>query len=115
MLLTKTDTPEGEATFPFWRALVAGSIPISARTGAGLGELAEAVYHHVLGLQVRVELDADVTDGRVLAFIESHARVERRQFVDGRANIVAVMGRSTLAELSHQGRVAVTKVEPADA
>ena len=44
------------------------------------GELAEAVYKHVLGRQVRVELDADVTDGRVLAFIESHTRVEDRQF-----------------------------------
>ena len=115
LLLNKTDTPEGEAAFPYWRALVAGSIPISARTGAGLAELAEAVYHHVLGRQVRVELDADVTDGRVLAFIESHARVEERQFVDGRARLVAVMGRSTLAELSHQGRVEVTKVDPAGA
>jgi GTP-binding protein HflX len=115
LLLNKTDTPEGEAAFPYWRALVAGSIPISARTGVGLAELAEAVYHHVLGRQVRVQLEADVTDGRVLAFIESHARVEDRQFVDGRAQIVAVMGRQTLAELSHHGRVAVTKVDPADA
>ena len=115
LLLNKTDTPEGAETAPFWRALVDGSIAISAKTGAGLGELAEAVYKTVLGRQVRVELDADVTDGRVLAFIESHTRVEDRQFVDGRARIVAVMGRATLAELSHQGRVEVLKVDPAGA
>ena len=115
LLLNKIDTPEAEATYPFWRALVAGSIPISARTGAGLADLAEAVYRHVLGRQVRVELEADVTDGKVLAFIESHARVEERAFVEGRARLVAVMGRQTLAELSQQGRVDVTKVDPADA
>ncbi len=113
LLLNKTDTPEGAATAPFWRALVAGSIPISARTGEGLDQVAEAVYRHVLGQQVRVDLDADVTDGRVLAFIESHTRVEARQFVDGRANIVAVMGKQTLAQLSHYGQVSVNKVEPA--
>ncbi len=115
LLLNKTDTPEGEATFPFWRALVAGSIPISAKTGAGLAELAEVVYHHVLGSQVRVELTADVTDGRMLAYIESHTRVEARDFVDGRAQITAVMGKQTLAELSHYARVEVIKAEPADA
>ncbi len=113
LLLNKTDTPEGEAAAPFWRALVDGSIPISARTGQGLGELAEAVYRHVLGQQVRVDLDVDVTDGRVLAFIESHTRVEARQFVDGRATFVAVMGRQTLAQLSHHGQVSVNKVDPA--
>ena len=115
LLLNKIDTPEGEATFPFWRALVDGSIPISARTGAGLAELGEAVYRHVLGRQVRVEMEADVTDGRTLAFIESHTRVEERTFEDGRARVVAVMGRQTLAELSMQGRVTVSKVDPADA
>ena len=114
LLLNKTDTAEGEAAAPFWRALVGGSIAISARTGAGLGELAEAVYKQVLGRQVRVELEADVTDGRVLAYLESHTRVEGREYVDGRARIVAVMGRSLLAELSQQGRIAVTKVDPAD-
>ncbi len=115
LLLNKTDTSEGEAAFPFWRALVAGSIPISARTGAGLAELAEAVYHHVLGQQVRVDLAADLTDGRVLAYIESHTRVEERQFNDGRAQITAIMGKKTLAELSHYAKVEVLKVEPADA
>ncbi len=114
LLLNKIDTPEGEVTFPFWRALVAGSIPISAKTGLGLPELAEAVYRQVLGHQVRVTLEADVTDGRVLAFLESHTRVEDRQFVDGRAHMVVVMGKHALAELSHHGRVDVTKVEPAD-
>ena len=113
LLLNKTDTPEGAETAPFWRALVNGSIPISARTGAGLDQLAEAVYQHVRGQQVRVELEADVTDGRVLAFIESHTRVESREFVDGSARLTAVMGKQTLAELAHHGQVSVTKVAPA--
>jgi GTP-binding protein HflX len=95
LLLNKTDTPEGEENFPFWRALVTGSIPISAKTGLGLHELNEAVYRFVRGQQVEVTLEADVTNGRLLSFIESHTRVQGREFIDGRIRVTAVMGKQS--------------------
>ncbi|HSV13106.1 MAG TPA: GTPase, partial [Tepidisphaeraceae bacterium] len=111
LLLNKIDTPEGEEGYPFWRALMIGSIPISAKTGVGLAELNEAVYQHVRGQQVEATLEADVTNGRLLSFIESHTRVQDRQFVDGRVRVRAVMGRQTLADLSRNHQVEVKHVD----
>ncbi|HLL90404.1 MAG TPA: GTPase HflX [Tepidisphaeraceae bacterium] len=110
LLLNKIDTPEGEQAMPVWRALHPEAIPISARTGAGLATLQEAVYNAVRGQQVEASLVADVTNGRLISFIESHTRVQDRQFVDGKVCIRAVMGKQTLADLSRNGEVEVTKV-----
>src|SRR5688572_5242620 len=110
LLLNKIDTDEGEEQFPFWRALVAGSIPISAKTGKGIEKLLEAVYQAVRGQQVDVTLEADVTNGRLLSFIESHTRVTGRDIVDGRMQIRAVMGRQTLADLKRNEQVEVKDI-----
>jgi GTP-binding protein HflX len=110
LLLNKIDTEEGEENFPFWRTLHPDAIPISAKTGRGLSELHEAVYQVVRGQQVDVTLEADVANGKLLAFIESHARVQEREFTDGRVTIRAVMGKQTLADLARNGQVEVKTV-----
>lgn len=107
LLLNKVDTPEGEDAFPYWRALHSGALPISAKTGAGLGELAESVFTASRGTQTDVILEASSTDGKLLAFIESHARVSDRQFEDGRVRMRATVGRRTLAELERNEDVVV--------
>jgi GTP-binding protein HflX len=111
LLLNKVDTDEGEAAYPFWRTLYPDAIPISARTGFGLHELQEAVYQAVRGQQVDVTLEADVTNGRLISFIESHARVHDRQVTDGRIQMKAIMGKRTLADLSRNDQVAVISVD----
>jgi GTP-binding protein HflX len=113
LLLNKIDTDEGEDAFPFWRTLHQDAIPISAKTGKGLIQLQEAVYQAVLGQQVDVTLEADVTNGKLIAFIETHTRVHDRQFTDGRVQIKAVMGKQTLADLSRNEQVEVKSVESA--
>jgi GTP-binding protein HflX len=112
LLLNKTDTEEGQENFPFWRALIANSIPISAKTGRGLAELNEAVYQHVLGSQIEAIVEADVTDGRVLSYIESHSRVQSREFVDGRAIMRIIIGKKLLEELGRHDGVTVSEVAP---
>jgi GTP-binding protein HflX len=111
LLLNKTDTDEGQQNFPFWRTLYPDAVPISAKTGAGLDRLNEAVYQFVRGQQVDVTLEADVTNGRLLSFIESHTRVHDRKYLDGRIELRAVMGKQTLADLSRNGQVEIKKVE----
>jgi GTPase len=114
LLLNKIDTAEGTENYPFWRALVAGSIPISAKTGEGIAELNEAVYQHLRGQQVEVTLEAEVTNGKLLSFIESNTRVRDREFLDGRVRMKAVMGKQTLADLSRNDQVHVEAVSPVD-
>jgi GTP-binding protein HflX len=110
LLLNKIDTEEGETAFPFWRTLHPNAIPISARAGRGLAELVEAVYRQVRGQQVDVTLEADVANGKLLSFIESHSRIHDRQFTDGRVQLKAVMGKRTLADLSRNEQVEVKTV-----
>jgi GTP-binding protein HflX len=111
LALNKIDTEEGEEAFHVWRPLHPDAIGISARTGLGLDRLQEAVYQAVRGQQVDVTLEADVTNGRLISFIESHARVHDRQFNDGRIQLKAVMGKRTLADLSRNDQVDVKTVE----
>jgi GTPase len=111
LLLNKIDTEEGEAAFPVWRTLYPDAIPVSAKSGLGLDKLTEAVYRHIRGQQVDVTLEADVTNGKLLAFIESHTRIHDRQFRDGRIQLKAVMGKRTLSDLSRNEQVEVQNVE----
>ncbi len=113
LLLNKTDTEEGEERYPFWRMMYPGAIQISAKTGIGLPEVLEAVYKFVRGQQVEATLECDVTNGRLISFIESHTRVSHREFHDDRVEFRAVMGRSTLAELARNGQVEVKTVDDA--
>jgi len=111
LLLNKTDTEEGAEAIPLWRPLYPEAIPVSGKTGAGLAQLQEAVYQAVRGQQVDVTLEADVANGRLLSFVESHSRVYDRQFTDGRVQMRAVMGRRTLADLKRNEQVAVKAVD----
>jgi GTP-binding protein HflX len=113
LLLNKIDTDEGEAGLPEWRTLYPDAIPISAKTGRGLGDLAEAVFNYVKGQQVDVTLNADLTNGKLLSFLESHSRIHHREFLDGKVQLRATMGKQTLADLSRNGQVEIEKVDSA--
>ena len=113
LLLNKIDTDEGEGALPFWRTLHSDAIPISARTGVGLDRLLGAVFDAVRGQQVNVLLEADVTNGKLLAFIESHTRVTSRKFADGRVQIQTVMGKKTLADLQRNDQLELKRIEAA--
>jgi GTP-binding protein HflX len=113
LLLNKIDTPEGEKSFPEWRALHPNAIPISARTGIGIDQLHAAVEAQVRGQQVDVTLEADAANGKLLSFIETHTQVKDRQFNDGRVIIQATMGKQTLADLSRNDQVEVKSVDTA--
>ncbi|MDB5318388.1 MAG: hflX [Phycisphaerales bacterium] len=115
LLLNKIDTPEGEQAYPFWRTLNPGALPISARTGEGIDKLQEAIYRAVRGQQVEVTLQADLSNGRLIAFLESHTRIHERTFVgdNGKIRIRAVMGKQTLADLSRNDQVEILSTAPA--
>ena len=110
LLLNKIDTEEGADAYPVWRPLYPDAIPISAKTGQGIPELNEAVLQAVRGQQVDVTLEADVSNGRLISYIESHTRVHDRQVLDGKMQMKTVMGKRTLADLSRNDQVAVKTV-----
>jgi GTP-binding protein HflX len=111
LVLNKIDTDDGEQNFPEWRALHAGSIPLSAKTGKGVAELVEAVFKQVRGQQVDATIACDLTNGKLISFIESHTRVHNRHFDDGRVRFSAIMGKQTLSDLSRNDQVEVLSVD----
>jgi hypothetical protein len=58
-----------------------------------------------------VTLEAELTNGKLLSFLESHTRIHDRQFVDGRVIVKAIMGKRTLADLSRNEQVEVKSAE----
>ncbi|MDB5324440.1 MAG: hflX, partial [Phycisphaerales bacterium] len=68
LLLNKTDTEAGADKANYWKALHPHALAVSAKTGAGLGRLHEAVMLAVRGTQVDVSLACPVTDGKLINF-----------------------------------------------
>ncbi|HVT87452.1 MAG TPA: GTPase HflX [Tepidisphaeraceae bacterium] len=112
LLLNKVDTPQGADSVDLWRTLNPASIPISAKTGGGIDRLIDMVLQRVSGNQIHVTLEADLTDGRVISFIEQYARVEDRQFNDGQMVVKAVMDKQTLMQLSRHKNINIKSAKP---
>jgi GTP-binding protein HflX len=103
LLLNKVDTEEGQEQFPVWRLEKPDAIAVSAKTGEGLGELLTRVYKIYRGTLVEAILELDVTDGKMLALVESQTRVQDRQFEGDRVRLTVTAGRNVLADLAAHG------------
>jgi len=61
------------------------SISVSARTGQGLDQLAQAVADTISEHYLDLEIELDVGNGRLLSMVEKHGQVFSRRYVNGRA------------------------------
>ena len=61
------------------------SISVSAQTGQGLDQLAQAVADTISEHYLDLEIELDVGNGRLLSMIEKHGQVFSRRYVNGRA------------------------------
>lgn len=113
LLLNKIDTEEGERQYPVWRALYPDAIPISAKTGGGLGDLHERVFAYLRGHQMEVELEVSLTNGKLMAFLEAQCRIEDRQYLDEIVKLRMIVGRNFLRELEANPDVRIVAIHPA--
>jgi GTP-binding protein HflX len=111
LLLNKIDTTEGEENFPEWRTLHPGAIPISAKTGKGMDSLHVAVQKEVSAQQIDAVLEIESTNGKLLAFIESHCQIRNRKFTPDRTIIHASMSKRVFADLSRNEQVKMKIVD----
>jgi len=93
---------------PTIRVVLAGRYPrarfVSAATGAGAAELAEAVIALAVGAPMRVTLRADCRNGKLMQYIARHARVQSESFRDATAHIEAVMEASRVDQMRRFGK-----------
>lgn len=107
LLLNKTDTEEGAHQASIWRTLYPGSIPLSAKTGTGLGGLVDEVLNQVRGQQHEVELECDLTNGKLISFIEKHTLVQNREVRDDKLVLHVIVGRNTYEGLQRNDQVVI--------
>ena len=104
LLLNKTD----RIIDPSIRTVLAGRYPGAIFISAATGENAEAVVAEVLrrirGRQVRVTIEADCANGRLLQYVSRHARTAEPTYADGSVRLEAVIGENHLPALRRFGR-----------
>jgi len=82
VLLNKTDAIQDVAMFQLLRHKLPDALAISARTGAGMAELVERVRELAVGTPQRATITLGSSDGRAMAFVETHAEVVDRRYAD---------------------------------
>jgi GTP-binding protein HflX len=113
LLLNKIDTEDGKEQAAFWKTLHPGSLPISARTGEGLGQLQEQVLAYVRGQQADVWLECDVTNGRLIQFIRSRTRVNEERIEGDTIQFDITVGKQLLEQLRQNEDVRLLDHAPA--
>jgi GTP-binding protein HflX len=112
LLLNKIDTDSGRHNAYTWKTLYPNAIALSAQTREGMSDLQQAVFQQIRGQQVDVTLEADVTNGKLIAFLETHTRIHEREFKDNRIILYMTMGKTLLAELSQNDQVEIKSAQP---
>ncbi len=114
LLLNKIDTDAGEYQSNHWKTLHPHAIAISAKTGAGLTEVLQAVLRFVRGQQVDVTLECDVTNGKLIQFIRTHSRVHEEIVTDEHMTFRVTVGKQMLKQLEQNEQLRIaSQVEAA--
>ncbi len=64
-----------------------GAVPISARSGIGIENLARAVSDALSRGFIDVDVDLNVDNGRMMAYLAAHGEILSKQFSDGRMTV----------------------------
>jgi GTP-binding protein HflX len=76
------------------------AIPVSARTGIGLSRLAAAVSDALTHHFVDVDVETDVSNGRLLASLAKNTEILSRTYTDGRVSVHCRVPRKYLGQIS---------------
>lgn len=79
------------------------AIPISARSGQGLNQLAQVVSESLSSGFLDLDIDMDVENGRLLAFLSANGEILSKQYHDERAVIHCRIPRKHLGRIHEEG------------
>ena len=99
LVMNKIDRVNDPAVFTVLAQQYPEACFLSARTGQGAAELIDRVRRQAAGRSLRVTIEADCANGRLMQYISRHARVESESFAGATARIEAVMSQSHLEGL----------------
>jgi len=91
LALNKTDRINDPAVHTILAQQFSGATFLSALTGSGAEQLVARVAERAGGVRLRVTLEADCTNGRLMQYIARHAEVHSESYAGATARIEAVM------------------------
>jgi GTP-binding protein HflX len=103
LVLNKIDALKDNAALDNLLALYPHAVGISARRGAGLRELAMTVSDALSRGFQDVDVETDVANGRLLAYLSSHGEVLSRRFTDRRVLVHCRLPQQFLAHIHEDG------------
>jgi GTP-binding protein HflX len=100
LALNQIDAIDQPGTLDRLKQRYPSAIPISARTGEGLGRLAAAVSDALTQNFLDVDVETDVSNGRLLAALAQHGEILSRTYADDRVSVHCRMPRKYLGQIS---------------
>ena len=85
LVLNKADRVEGQANLNAIRRRYPNAVVVSARTGAGLDQLAVTVSDALSRSFLNVDVETSIGNGRLMAYLASHGEVLSRRYEGDRA------------------------------
>jgi GTP-binding protein HflX len=108
LVLNKVDAVEDRSYVDILRAKYPHAITVSARQRLGLDKLTTAVADRLSDGYLHVAIETGAGNGRLLAFLEQHAEISGRDYVDSRVRLECRVPRRFLGAI----RSADTTITP---
>jgi GTP-binding protein HflX len=99
LVLNKVDIVQKMSDLEMLQTLNPDAVCISARTGLGLEQLAEAVSARYKGSVVVVRVSSSQSDGRIQSFLRAYGEIIEERYQDGFVEIEATLGRNQMPGL----------------
>ncbi len=109
LVLNQIDAVEGLGALEFLKQRYPLAIPVSARTGEGLGRLAAAVSDALSHDFLDVDIETGVSNGRLLAYLAKNGEILSRTYAEDRVSIHCRMPRKFVGQISPQEAVVRTR------
>jgi GTPase len=102
LVLNKIDRAKDEnrTTYDILRHDHPEAVAVSAFTGEGLGELADAVTKR-LGGYVGAEIETSAGNGKLLSFLERHGEIVERDYTDSRVRLRCRLPKAIALRMEH--------------
>ena len=114
LVLNKADAAE-ESSLTVLEGRYPGSVRVSAKTGDGVDRLAQAVSEALSRSFVECDIDTDVANGRLLAYLAKHGEILSRTFTENRVTVHCRMPKKYLGRIGEgEAEVRPRAVEPTD-
>lgn len=102
-VLNKTDIIKKIGELEMLQTLFPDALCISAKTGLGLTQLAEAVLARYKGGELLLRVSSSQSNGKVQSFLRAYGTIIKEQYLDGSVLIDARLGQNQLPNLKRLG------------